>query len=433
MPAWISSQATALAPLSTPFADGIEDMLPGLSANGYSCEWSFGGEQCDVGSVADTCPQNPQAAFAAMAIGNLINYLDDVFQALQTVITTMTPTFATFPDTFNPNNITVMPGTGGLSTASIASYFVGSVAALVPGLGLTQGATAAARLGSLSAVAYMAGSGAAIGTVTDDGTDNIEVQFQSFATIEGLLGQLSKAVSDSFAAFAEDLLTTIPGDGYAEDPRQLPSLLSEGAFAEPHPGFDSSMAQNLTAAIAGPGINVLWQYSGVVVAKVNGNNLPVSPCDGDTLFTADVKYCDADGNMFVLQALPEEGFGSDVSENDNTNPVNYAVPGFNDIGRYNLTAYDIMKSSWENQLEFSPASAGPDAQTFIDGLITDRAVSLPRDDYIFFNLYVCDYDAIDMDDSTVQSMGEDQCGDKTAENAQCWFYFYLAGACPCAY
>lgn len=40
------------------------------------------------------------------------------------------------------------------------------------------------------------------------------------------------------------------------------------------------MAQNLTAAIAGPGINLLWQYGGTVVAKANRNNLPLDPCEG---------------------------------------------------------------------------------------------------------------------------------------------------------
>lgn len=41
---WISSQATEMAPYSTGFAAAIEEKLSGLSANGYSCEWSYG--QC---------------------------------------------------------------------------------------------------------------------------------------------------------------------------------------------------------------------------------------------------------------------------------------------------------------------------------------------------------------------------------------------------
>lgn len=85
MPAWVSSQATELAPYSTGFAVALQDELSGLSARGYSCEWNYGGSQCDVGDAADVCTENPQAAFAVMATANFVNYLDDVFQTLQVV------------------------------------------------------------------------------------------------------------------------------------------------------------------------------------------------------------------------------------------------------------------------------------------------------------------------------------------------------------
>lgn len=55
---------------------------------------------CDTGDAKDVCSENPQAAFATIAIANFVNYLNDVFQAFQVVINTMTPVFATFPETF---------------------------------------------------------------------------------------------------------------------------------------------------------------------------------------------------------------------------------------------------------------------------------------------------------------------------------------------
>lgn len=191
----------------------------------------------------------------------------------------MTPTFATFVDTFNPGNITTLPGSSQAGIAGTALYFAGSLAGLIPGVGLVSGTAAKTAYGGLGAVSYMGGSAAGVANI-GEGSGNIEVQFASFATISGLLGDLAQAVADGFSTFASSRLSEIPPDGFETDPQQLPSILASGAFAEPHPPFDLSMAQNLTAAVAGPGINLLWQYQGTVVAKVNKNNLPVDPCDG---------------------------------------------------------------------------------------------------------------------------------------------------------
>lgn len=142
---------------------------------------------------------------------------------------------------------------------------------------------------------------------------------------------------------------------------------------------------------------------------------------------SDVKHCDSDGNMFILQAKPEDAFTNPLVDD----PEKYAVAGFDELSRYNLTVRDITQSAWRNQQEYGPGSSGPDAKDFIDSLIERRPESLAREEYIFFNLWVCDFNEIDMDDTTVSSVGEDECGDKTEDNATCWFYFYLTRACPC--
>lgn len=248
MPAWVSSQATELAPYETGYAAAIEDKLEGLSARGYSCEWNYGGSQCDPGDAADVCSENPQAAYAVMAIANMVNYLDDVFQTLQVVINTMTPMFATFPETFNPGNITTLPGSADTGIAGSSLYFVGSLAALVPGLGaVSAGGNAAKALGGLGAVSYMGGSAAGVAGLDGGESGNLEVQFASFAAISQLLGDLSQAVADGFSTFASSRLSEVPPEGFETDPTYLPSILATGDFAEPHPPFSLSMAQNLTA------------------------------------------------------------------------------------------------------------------------------------------------------------------------------------------
>jgi len=83
---------------------------------------------------------------------------------------------------------------------------------------------------------------------------------------------------------------------------------------------------------------------------------------GDTLFMSDVKYCDEDGNMFLLQAAPEGGFTSLYSGamkklND---PEKWAVPGFAELERFNLTVRDISVSAWNNQNTFGAGTAQQD-------------------------------------------------------------------------
>lgn len=242
MPAYVSSQATELAPYSIGFAVALSNKLPEPSSMGYSCEWSYGGKECQLNVAAQVCSEDPQAAYAVMAIADFVNYLDDVFQTLQLVINTMTPQFATFPETFNPKNITTLPGNSAAGISGTALYFVSSLAGLIPGVELAGDAagSAAKALGGIGAVAYMGGSAAGVSNIGGD-SGNIEIQFSSFSTISGMLGDLAQAVADGFSTFATSLLSDMPPEGFESDPRQLPTILSEGGFAEPHPPFDPSM------------------------------------------------------------------------------------------------------------------------------------------------------------------------------------------------
>jgi len=258
----------------------------------------------------------------------------------------------------------------------------------------------------------------------------LNLKFEDAASISYLLGNLSKSLNDGFEAFATSRMNEVPPPGFETDPTYLPQLLSGGSFAGLLKGaFTQEMADNFTAAIAGPGINLLWQYSGVVVAKVHKDNFPVDPCSGDTLLAASDKYCDVDGNMFSIQCLPDQAFGTTIKDGGLTDPTEWEAPGFSELSAYNLTVYDITQSAWSNQQKYGPGSTGPDPQDFINNLINEQPQNLPQDQYIFFNFWVCDFDKIDLTGNT-HSVGQDQCGDYTAENAQCWFYFILAAVCP---
>ena len=78
---------------------------------------------------------------------------------------------------------------------------------------------------------------------------------------------------------------------------------------------------------------------------------------------SDVKYCDEDGNMFVLQAAPEGGFTSSLysgAMKELNDPEKWAVPGFAELERWNLTVRDITVSAWNNQNTFGAGTAQQD-------------------------------------------------------------------------
>src|ERR1700761_8401128 len=89
-------ESTALQPFSQGIEATFEEKVPGLAVSEYSCAWNSGTSQCDPADVLDYCSQNPQYAFALAAIANFVNYIEDLFQAVETVVTTMTPSFANF-------------------------------------------------------------------------------------------------------------------------------------------------------------------------------------------------------------------------------------------------------------------------------------------------------------------------------------------------
>ena len=409
------------------FTQTLQDYMPGLEAASYKCGWRSG--DCDPYRVADHCSDNPKAAFTLMAVANMVIYLNHLFDIFQEVVSGLTPALMKFPETYNPKEITTKAGTTAFGGAGTALFFVGAIAAFTPGLNIISATgTAGVALNRLSTFTYASGALSGALNLGAGGDTSIEVQFMNAANIEDFLGQLVDAVSGGFEKYINHILNDVPDDmsdeqpKYKDDPRELPLLLKDGTFAGPIPEPPESMRENITAALAGPGINSMWWRAGVAIAKVNKDSLPIDPCDGDNLFPADQKYCDADGNMFVLQG-PLDG-------SDNTNPASYPVPGLDDLERWHLSIPDIVRSAYKNQNENQ--SKGPDPDAFLDNLIESSPTNVPREDYLFFTLPVCDFAKNPSTDSIKNAISR-VCGDFTEENASCWFYANLNSICPCQY
>lgn len=91
--------------------------------------------------------------------------------------------------------------------------------------------------------------------------------------------------------------------GLAHDPGSVSSACFDGTFSQDLTRQISTAPLNgpdfVTAVLASTAINFLWNQQQVVVVKASQAGLGFDPCSGDTLFSADTKYCDSQGNMLV--------------------------------------------------------------------------------------------------------------------------------------
>jgi hypothetical protein len=82
-----------------------------------------------------------------------------------------------------------------------------------------------------------------------------------------------------------------------EDPTNVIQIVKDGSFCQPMVPLPTAAVADVTASLASAAINYLWGQQWVIVVKATKRSLGFDPCDGDTLFPQDVKYCDADGVM----------------------------------------------------------------------------------------------------------------------------------------
>lgn len=208
-----------------------------------------------------------------------------------------------------------------------------------------------------------------------------------------------------------------------------------GTFFDAVPSLPDSISNYLTVVLAAPMINNVWNSERVVVAKVSkasfaNTGFPIDPCDGDTLFTAATKFCDADGNAFILQAIPENDALAKAPALDTS--AFLAVPGFDNLTNF-LTVETITQSA--NNLQNTALSfqalppTGTDAATQVlnafdpnnGGDLTSAA---------FFNLPVCNLDFVQIDSGVLRSR-LNECKGRFKKNVEtCIFNGLLLCGCP---
>ena len=104
--------------------------------------------------------------------------------------------------------------------------------------------------------------------------------------------------------------------------------------------------------------------------------------------------------------------------------------GFEQLGYWNLSVEDVTQISWANQQKYGARTGNNNLEDLLQSLIATPQLTLAREQYVFFDLLVCDFDANPWNDN-MEGQVNVKCGDRTEANALCYFYAILNAACPC--
>lgn len=287
--------------------------------------------------------------------------------------------------------------TAGFAIA-VAGILIG-VAAAIPGL------EEFAVLGIAGVSAAVSIAGAALSTFQQTSSDpSIENEFNLFASVSASMNALDNQIQVRLQSFVDNATNRpypiLPGIGlnplyagtiYVDDPTQAPSLLGNGTYAVPLPDIPESVAGptgTLAAAFAAPAINYFWQSARTVVVKASVHSLSKDPCQGDNFFPKNNKYCDNEGNMFVLVSLPAEPDLASFGSTDALNP-----PGFYNISNFGLNVETITTAAYNNQLANGINSNGS-SSNFVSAVAAMDPRDIQLSDLVFFNLPVCFLDQV---------------------------------------
>ena len=86
-----------------------------------------------------------------------------------------------------------------------------------------------------------------------------------------------------------------------DNPNNPVQILRSGDFSQKMILGSNDLPNAITASFSSVAINYMWSQQNVVVIKVSKNTLSFDPCESGRLFANDVKYCDAEGSMYVLE------------------------------------------------------------------------------------------------------------------------------------
>jgi hypothetical protein len=224
------------------------------------------------------------------------------------------------------------------------------------------------------------------------------------------------AAHTALSTFTHHALWDIPsaaadGSGainiYAHDPNELPSLLAGGAFAGVIDGakIDST---SIVRSLAAPVINQLWNSEKIIVVKATGAKLGIDPCPdvatNPSIFDNGHKHCNvAHGTMYVLQKW------HDLLDNFDDLSAG-AVPGFDDAWTdHNINTETVALSSEANQAGGSYFASPPDFDAGVQHFLSTDLSNPPPFSQVFFNLPVCDLDAVTLDKNAFSGCGTPEC------------------------
>ncbi|KAK4494774.1 hypothetical protein PRZ48_014130 [Zasmidium cellare] len=367
--------------------------------NVFDCDWGT----CDPNSVPinkddyEECSTAPRAVLSLYAVAEYAKFWYTVSLAVNQAVVYLNDKAANMVQTFYPNAPNQRTPLNNLSTALSV---VGAVLGLLPGIGSSL--SAGASIGN--AIVGIFATTTSLGTV--DQTNITNSWGDMYKIIEDTLQNEVAALSKTY-----DNPDANSG-GLAHDPGSASSACFDGTFSQDITRQISTAPLNapdfITAVLASTAINLLWNQQQVVVAKASKASLDYDPCDGDTLFTAGTKYCDGQGNMYVLQ-LYNEGMGyTQVGSTTGS-----AVPGFPNLGDYFLTPKAITLASERSQTR-SGFQAPPPASSDIINVLNDVDLNnVPLESVAAFNLPVCEMDGLN-----VYLWGDQASGNSPTTNAQ---------------
>ncbi|QIX02311.1 hypothetical protein AMS68_007828 [Peltaster fructicola] len=404
---------------NTTLMDAWSAKLPGWTPTKWHCNGDSTSDDCSASALLQFCSGNPKWTFVLASLGTYIQYMLYVQRSVNSMIATVSMEYPKFPATFYPDSVLKPPKGDTANGAAIAGNvlsFMSAIMSVIPGVGAVKSVTGVVKSTITVVNAGLAASSDAISK--DEG--KLDLQFASFAEISDGLATIKKAMDNAVKQKIDTVVANIPKA--QSDINWVWENLQGGPFAgQIKPKSQIENDKTLHATMAAPGINTLWNYAGVVIAKCNKKDFEklgysdLDVCSGDTLFKKGTKYCDKDGSMFVLQKLPKDKW-------DIQNQGTYDVPGINDLDKYGLSPEIVMKSAWRNQKLYGIGGAGPSPNQLIDTIKGSTTTDIPRENLAFFNTPVCDFASIPVDASQkLFAKGACDKGDKQTKDV-CYFY-----------
>ncbi|KAK3057771.1 hypothetical protein LTR09_000846 [Extremus antarcticus] len=376
---------------------GIQDAMKQLAGGigNYACGFD---QQCEItGALSDACDATPQPVGVLIGMANFNNFFRSVDARINQIRASITNRLPDIANKFVPVDKFAPPPALADKKASLALTAIGTYGALLPGF-----AGVFARLFSVmsTSVPVIAGQAAPV---------EFDPDFNNFADVSKSVGAVFDALSANLRDFVQGRLDAVPDVTYRDSASELPSILFEGDFASATPNLGDLFQDDLMSVIGSFLVNQFWNDARTIVVKATqadfaeGSNSNI--CEGDNIFPASVKFCDGEGNAYILQTPPtvDEQSRAGLSAGALTDQTLFDTPGFSSIGEFNLDVETITQTAVRNQ-EANGYGGVPSNQDFSETIANQDPNNLSFKNSLFFNMPVCD-----LSKTTISSTNENAC------------------------